>query len=127
MTDSAVTGSLIISEEIKKAFPEILALILGSESMNQEERQYWINILPIMSPEQVKNLQEILQNEKSQLEAIDAKYAKEIEHVGEKELTQQTEEEIRKKRAVRQKAEQQHKEEEEQAAEDLLKQMDQHG
>jgi hypothetical protein len=127
MADPVTTGSLVIPEETKKAFSDILALILSSESMNQEERQYWINILPIMSPEQVQNLKDILQNEKSQLEAIDAKYAQEIEHVGDKELTKQTEEDIRKKRQARQQAEEQHKKEEEKAAEDLLKQMDQHG
>lgn len=43
--------------------------------MNKEERQYWINILPAMTPEQRKNLEEILQSERAQLAAIDAKYA----------------------------------------------------
>lgn len=46
--------------------------------MNMEERQYWINILPVMTPEQLKNLEEILTSEKKQLKAIDEKYSKEV-------------------------------------------------
>lgn len=75
---SAVTVPL----ELQKQFPELIALLLGSESMNDEERQYWINILPVMTPDQRGNLQKILQNEKEQLAAIDAKYAKEIAATG---------------------------------------------
>lgn len=65
-----------ISDELRSKFQELITLILGSESMNDEERQYWINILPVMTPEQIANLRQILQNEKEQLAAIDAKYAK---------------------------------------------------
>ncbi|HLC76469.1 MAG TPA: hypothetical protein VJB82_05145 [Candidatus Peribacterales bacterium] len=72
-----MSSSVIIPDEIQKQFPELIALILGSESMNDEERQYWINILPSMSIEQQENLRQILQNEKDQLAAIDTKYAKE--------------------------------------------------
>ena len=62
----------------KEKYPELIKLILGSESMNDEERQYWINILPVMTPEQQENLNQILTNEKDQLAAIDEKYKKEM-------------------------------------------------
>ena len=59
--------------------------------MNDEERQYWINILPIMTPDQVKNLFDILDNERKQLAAIDAKYQTEIQKVSQSEVNRQTE------------------------------------
>jgi len=63
------TGSLVVPADTELRFGPILALIRGSESMNNEERQYWINILPIMTQEQIKNLEEILTSEKKQLAA----------------------------------------------------------
>ncbi len=76
----ASTG-LVIPPEVQEKFAPILVLIQGSESMNNEERQYWINILPIMTAEQLKNLEDILSSEKKQLAAIDAKYSKEMTKV----------------------------------------------
>jgi hypothetical protein len=76
------SAAVVVPEELRKKYPELLALILGSESMNDEERQYWINILPVMTTEQVENLRQILQNEKDQLAAIDAKYAQEMATIG---------------------------------------------
>ena len=55
--------------------------------MNLQERQYWINILPVMTPPQIESLREILVNEKRQLAAIDAKYAKQVEAIGKKQAT----------------------------------------
>ncbi len=67
---------LVVPPDTELRFAELLALIKGSESMNNEERQYWINILPIMTQEQLKNLEDILSSEKKQLAAIDEKYTK---------------------------------------------------
>lgn len=111
-TQGAVAG-LVIPADVQEKFGPILVLIQGSESMNNEERQYWINILPIMTPEQLKNLEEILSSEKKQLAAIDAKYSKEMSQVAgsaaiesmdqkmklQKEKRQQSEEEELRKEA----------------------------
>ncbi|MBT4021529.1 hypothetical protein HOF17_04090 [Candidatus Peribacteria bacterium] len=75
-------NKIIVPDEIRAKFPELIELIVASESMNDEERQYWINILPVMTPEQITNLEQILDNEKTQLAAIDEKYKKEMEKVG---------------------------------------------
>ncbi len=69
--------TLVIPPDVQEKFGALIELVKGSESMNNEERQYWINILPIMTPEQIKNLEDILASEKKQLAAIDAKYSKE--------------------------------------------------
>ncbi len=65
----------LIPDSVRAKFKDLIDLIMGSESMNDEERQYWFDILPVMTPDQVENLRSILTNEKTQLAAIDAKYA----------------------------------------------------
>ncbi|TSC78926.1 MAG: Tetratricopeptide TPR3 [Candidatus Peregrinibacteria bacterium Gr01-1014_25] len=123
-TPPPTAAALTIPEEIKQKFPEILQLILGSESMNTEERQYWINILPIMTPEQLKNLQEILVNEREQLKAIDAKYAKEVGAIGQEQFIQQIGSERRKRREKREQAESSARQDESSRTEDVLKEIE---
>ena len=65
---------LSIPEEVKKKFPELIELIIGSQSMNHEERQYWIDVLPIMTKDQIGNLRGILDNEKKQIEEANKEY-----------------------------------------------------
>jgi hypothetical protein len=132
MADSAqssITGTgtgsgFTVSADVAQKFPDLIALIKQSESMNDEERQYWINILPVMTPEQLQNLRDILNNEKKQLAAIDAKYQTDIQKIGQADTVKQTEEERRKKRMERQSQEQSHKSTEEQATEDILKKIE---
>ena len=83
-------GGLQIPPEVQEKFGELIELIKASESMNDEERQYWINILPIMTPEQIQNLRDILENERRQLQEIDKKYSKEIDQAGQQELIART-------------------------------------
>lgn len=84
MTDPQTAGtpatgtpasSLKVPDSVRQQFPDLVELVAASESMNDEERQYWFDILPVMTPEQVQNLRDILTNERNQLAAIDAKYA----------------------------------------------------
>ncbi len=46
--------------------------------MNPEERQYWVDVLLIMSDDQIKNLRSILDNEKKQIEAANQSLKKGI-------------------------------------------------
>ncbi|MDD4318817.1 MAG: hypothetical protein PHW10_00610 [Candidatus Peribacteraceae bacterium] len=115
---------LSVPADVAKTFGPLVALIGESESMNDEERQYWINILPVMTPDQVRNLQDILENERKQLRAIDEKYAKELENVQDTEFLRTAEQERQKKRETRTAAESTHKREEEQKTEDLLRQIE---
>ncbi|OGJ55930.1 hypothetical protein A3D88_00845 [Candidatus Peribacteria bacterium RIFCSPHIGHO2_02_FULL_52_16] len=128
MTDpnppSQGSATLTISDEIRAQFPDLIELILKSESMNDEERQYWINILPIMTPEQVQDLKNILNNEKKQLQAIDQKYATEIDQVGKAEVIKITDEERRKKREERAQKEAAHASHETESAEDILRKIE---
>ncbi len=116
-------ANLIIPPDVQAKFASIVQLVAESESMNNEERQYWINILPVMTPDQIKNLEEILVNEKEQLAAIDAKYAgtdAATPGVSQKKL-EDIDTERRQKREKRAKAEKEHQQNEELAEESILK------
>ncbi len=116
--------SLTIPTETQTKFADLIDLIVRSESMNDEERQYWINILSIMTPDQIANLKEILVNERKQLDAIDKKYAKEIEQIGQEQLIKKIEEERTKRRDQRKNQEERAESADNAQAEDLLKQME---
>lgn len=119
------SSGIQVSEELRAQFPDLIPLILGSESMNDEERQYWLSILPIMTPDQVKNLQDILENERNQLKAIDDKYAKQLEEMGQPEALQAMDQQIRARRAERSAKEHASETAEEHQTEELLKEIDQ--
>ena len=116
-----------ISEETKKKFGDLIELIKKSESMNEEERQYWVNILPIMTPEQIQNLRDILENERKQLAAIDSKYQTEVDTLGQAEVIRQTEEARRTKRLERTGKETAYKQQEDKATENILRQIENDG
>jgi hypothetical protein len=119
--------TLVIPPETEQKFGDIVALIRASESMNDEERQYWINILPIMTPEQVENLRKILTTERDQLSAIDRKYSKEISSLGQEEMLRRADELRTSKRKERNRQEQVSEEAEDKTAEDLLRKIEVEG
>lgn len=125
MADQAqpASGDLHIPADTQAKFGPIIALIQGSESMNLEERQYWINILPIMTAEQLKNLEDILHSEKQQLAAIDAKYSKDAGANSSGSSIASTEEKIRARKQERQKNESVELETEKEREGDILSQI----
>jgi hypothetical protein len=117
----------VIPPETEQKFSDIVALIRSSESMNDEERQYWINILPIMTPEQVENLRKILTTERDQLSAIDRKYTKEISSLGQEEVLRRAGEVRSSRRKELTQQEAASEEAEDKVAEDLLKKIEVEG
>ncbi len=91
--------------------------------MNNEERQYWINILPIMTHEQLKNLEDILTSEKKQLAAIDAKYSKNATQGADGAGSQSIEQKMRSQKEKRRKSEQEETEKDQSKEEDILSQI----
>lgn len=71
----------IIPSLVRKKFPDLIKLIYETESMNEEEREYWLQILPIMSEEQIVKFRDILVNEKNQLEKLDREYEDEMSRI----------------------------------------------
>ncbi|MBI5414685.1 hypothetical protein HZA38_04185 [Candidatus Peregrinibacteria bacterium] len=119
---SNANAGVVVPEETKKKFPDLVELILGSESMNTEERNYWLQVLPVMNPDQVKELRDILETEKKKLAAIDAKYAAKPQ--AEKKVDiEEVERKKKEEREKRKQAEITHRREEEKKAEGLLSEL----
>ncbi len=77
-----------ITDEIQAEYPELIKLVLNTKSMDDQERQYWFDILPSMSDEQIDRLYEILDTEKKKLEQLEVNYQKEIKSLNEKHLVE---------------------------------------
>jgi len=75
-----------ILDEIEARYPELVELVLGSESIDNNEKQYWFDILPSMTNEQIDRLFNILMTERNQLEELNLKYQEEIKTLNEKHL-----------------------------------------
>ncbi|MBD3360977.1 hypothetical protein GF366_04215 [Candidatus Peregrinibacteria bacterium] len=114
----------IVPRLVREKFPDLIKLIYETESMNDEEREYWLQIMPIMSEEQIIKFRDILVNEKEQLERLDREYEKEISKIGKKEIREIDEEKIRKRMNEIEKAEKAHDEVEKSEEEALLKKLE---
>lgn len=75
-----------IPDEIHADYPELVKLILGTDSMDNDERQYWFDIMPSMTDEQIDRLFNILDTERRKLEDLENKYQEEIKSLNEKHL-----------------------------------------
>ena len=75
-----------ILDEIQAEYPELIKLVLATESMDSGEKQYWFDILPSMTAEQVDRLFNILETERVKLEELERKYQEEIKTLNEKHL-----------------------------------------
>ena len=75
-----------IDLEIETKFPELIKLILNSDSMDINEKQSWFDILPSMTDEQVDRLFDILETERRKLEELESKYQDEMKLLNEKNL-----------------------------------------
>ncbi len=63
-------NKLRVPEETQKRFGTLVDGLKQSSTMNDEERQYWINLLPKMSQEQLKNLRRILEEEQGRPKSL---------------------------------------------------------
>jgi uncharacterized protein YsxB (DUF464 family) len=73
-------------DEMQVKYPDLVDLVLHSESIDNNEKQYWFDILPSMTDEQVDRLFNILMTERRQLEELNVKYQEEIKTLNEKHL-----------------------------------------
>jgi molecular chaperone GrpE (heat shock protein) len=112
-----------IPQAVKTENPELIPLILNTESMDDEEREYWFQILPIMTPEQIAKFKNILVTEKQQLAKLDEEYETELAKINEKHLQEWQEFESKQERTTRQQQEQAQEAQESSTEEDLLKKL----
>ena len=99
---------------------ELVELIKATESMDDQERQYWFQILPIMTPEQIEKFRNILQTEKNQLAELDKEYEQELNRLNDKHLLEWKEFESKEKSRTIKEAEAKSAADEKKQEEDLL-------
>jgi hypothetical protein len=104
-TSQAGTTALNIPDDVRKKFAELIGLIEKSQSMNQEERQYWVDVLPIMSADQIANLKSILDNEKKQMSEADKQYESDMKKEVKTITLEFDEVKYKEKKLMREKAE----------------------
>ncbi|PIR55208.1 hypothetical protein COU74_02280 [Candidatus Peregrinibacteria bacterium CG10_big_fil_rev_8_21_14_0_10_36_19] len=95
-----VEDKYIVPPLIREKFSDLIKLIYETESMDKEEREYWLQIMPIMSEDQIVKFREILVTEKDQLAALDQKYATDMAAINKKQNSELDEEEMKKKLKV---------------------------
>ena len=78
--------TFIIDEESQAKYSELIKMILATESMDDDERQYWFDIMPSMTDSQIDRLFNILDTERKKLEELEVKYQEEIKDLNEKHL-----------------------------------------
>lgn len=120
-----VSSQYNIPAAVRAKFPDLIALIIDTESMNDDERKYWFQILPIMSDEQVQKLKRILINEKEQLAELDRRYQQDITGISAKHESEWDEFKAKASREKIQKEEQTQEKHEANVEEDLLKRLHQ--
>lgn len=87
MADITHNGkTFTVSDESQAQYSELITLIVHTDSMDDSERQYWFDIMPSMTDEQVDRLFNILDTEKNKLEELETKYQQEIKQLNEKHL-----------------------------------------
>ncbi|MEK9160088.1 MAG: hypothetical protein AAB383_05155 [Patescibacteria group bacterium] len=105
-------------------YPELVALIKKTESMSDEEREYWFQILPIMTADQVTRLKTILEEEANQLSKLDTQYQDELGKLNKKHLEEWNVFQQKQDRQALKAEEASHEAVEAKAEEDILKNLD---
>lgn len=113
----------IIPALVRDKFPDLVKLIYETESMNTEEREYWMQILPIMSEEQIVKFREILVNEKQQLAKLDNEYENEVARINKSQPAEIDEVKMKEEITKIKKAEATSEEQEKSQEEELLKKL----
>ncbi len=118
----ATANNFDIPDLVKEKYADLIPMILKTESMNDEERQYWFHILPIMTPDQIEKFRGILVNESQQLSKLDEEYQTELKKLTGKPSSFDPEKMQEKKRELN---EEESKEESKEKAqeEEILKQL----
>jgi Spy/CpxP family protein refolding chaperone len=111
-----------ILDEIQSQYNELVKLVLATESMDNTEKQYWFDILPSMTDEQVDRLFDILETERKKLEELEVKYQDEIKTLNERHLIEWQEFQSKESRDKIKQAEANDKDD--QNTENILKMLD---
>lgn len=117
-------AQFVIPPEVEQKYPDLIPLVLATESMSDGERQYWFQLVPIMSEEQIKKFRDILINEKEQLKKLDMQYEEQLNKLNSVHEIEWKEFESREKRRKIEEEESKAEAQDAKAEVDLLSQLD---
>jgi hypothetical protein len=120
---SAAGAAVATATHDPAAEKEVLKLIEESTTMQKEEKDGWIALLPQMNDAQVTELKRILATEKEKLEEIDARYKKQVKKLEKDYINNYLTKKSRQKWQKAREKEQSHLEESDEQAEELLSQL----
>ncbi|MFA5792372.1 MAG: hypothetical protein WC897_00695 [Candidatus Gracilibacteria bacterium] len=120
----ATGGDYDVPQVVLDKYPELVELIKKTESMSREEREYWFQILPIMTDDQVSRLKTILEEEASQLSKLDTEYQDELAKLNQKHLEEWNTMQKKQEREKLQEAEATNEADEAKKEADILGQLD---
>lgn len=110
-----------IWDDIVESMPNIIELILRSKSIDKkEEKQNWIDLLSVMTEEQISKLEDILTREREKLQEIEKKYEQKKMDIKKKYLAKWQQMWYVKKVAQIHEQEKQEKTKDDEEAEELL-------
>ena len=118
MADSATLSPQSTSSDV---ITEMTQMIKDSHILRDDERQYWLNLLPNMTAVQVEKLKSILNSGSQKMETLDKEYDGKLQEVGEKYLNKWDAEKAQVQMKKLRSEEAVHLEQDQAKAEDLLK------
>ncbi len=80
--------TFVVLDEMQVRYPELIDLILWSESIDNNQKQYWLDILPSMTNEQIDRLFNILMTERIEIQKLDLQFQEDVKALNEKHLIQ---------------------------------------
>lgn len=114
-----------IIPEVLKKFKDLINLIISSTTIeSKDDKQYWISSLSTMTDDQIKNLYDILNEEKKELAKIEDEYSKNVNSAKISAINKIKAEEMKAKKIAIAWEEKKDKEKEKEVEEDLLKQLE---
>ncbi len=123
-TGSSTEPAYKVPPIVLEKYPNLVELIKKTESMTHEEREYWFQILPIMTEEQVTRLKTILEEEAAQLAKLDDQYQSELSKLNQKHLNEWNDFQRQQDRAKAQEAEAANEAAEAQKEAEILQQLE---
>lgn len=117
------TSSFVIPQAVQQKYADLVFMLQGSKSINDEEKQYWFTALETMDESQVGSLREILEDERKQLLEAQKEYNAKAEVAFQETEMELKEKQRKEAEAARKVAEAQNQQEEAQKEADLLAQL----
>ena len=75
-----------VSDKILGKYTKELPLLVNTETLDSQEKQYWLDLLPHMSDDHINRLFIILSHEKQKLAEVEKKYQEEVRLANEETL-----------------------------------------